>query len=185
MKLLNAPSIVGRMNDNIINDFQTKTYWQKCSSCKKEIPFAAKYYTCSVSTCQGEKLGLHFCCVLCWDAHLGFAKHRDAGALDAVSPKKAQYLASLTSEKQTRKIIIPASNHTGATRSYSTHSGRIDVDTLVVVSKVKQLINQQSDMNTSQCAIDALTQKVVQECLKAIEKAKASGRKTVMGRDIE
>ena len=57
-------------------------------------------------------------------------------------------------------------------------------DTLVVVSKVKDLIREQSEFNTSQCCIDALTEKVVRECLNAIEKAKAAGRKTVMGRDF-
>ena len=57
--------------------------------------------------------------------------------------------------------------------------------TLVVVSKVKKLIRERSSLNTSQCAIDALTQKVVNECSKAIEHAKTAGRKTVMGRDFE
>ncbi|MBF0103847.1 MAG: hypothetical protein HQM16_00855 [Deltaproteobacteria bacterium] len=60
----------------------------------------------------------------------------------------------------------------------------IKTDTLVVVSKVKQLIKDQSGFNTSTCCIDALTQKVVDECLKAMEHATAAGRKTVMGRDV-
>jgi histone H3/H4 len=50
---------------------------------------------------------------------------------------------------------------------------------------VKKLVRDLSDYNTSQCAIDALTEKVVQECKKAIEGARASGRKTIMGRDFE
>ncbi len=57
-------------------------------------------------------------------------------------------------------------------------------DTLVVVSKVKKFIKDQSDMNTSQCCIERLTEKVVYEALKGIDQARASGRKTVMGRDI-
>ena len=56
----------------------------------------------------------------------------------------------------------------------------IQTDTLVVVSKVKKLIKDQSGFNTSQCCIEALTGKVVEECLKGIEQAKESGRKTVM-----
>ncbi|MCB0352512.1 MAG: hypothetical protein KDD64_03280 [Bdellovibrionales bacterium] len=60
----------------------------------------------------------------------------------------------------------------------------MESDTLVVVSKVKKLIKDQSDYNTSQCCIDALTKKVIEECLKGIEKAHEAGRKTVMGRDI-
>ena len=58
------------------------------------------------------------------------------------------------------------------------------VDTLVVVSKLKTFIRERSGMNTSQCCIDAMTQKICQEALKAIEKAQEAGRKTVMGRDI-
>jgi histone H3/H4 len=60
----------------------------------------------------------------------------------------------------------------------------MEIDTLVVVSKIKKLIREQAAFNTSQCAIEALTQKIVLECLKAIEHAKEDGRKTVMGRDF-
>ena len=59
-----------------------------------------------------------------------------------------------------------------------------EVETLVVVSKVKQFIRERSGMNTSQCCIDALTQKICKEALLAVERAQSSGRKTVMGRDV-
>ena len=55
---------------------------------------------------------------------------------------------------------------------------------LVVVSKVKQFIRNQSGFNTSASAVEALTQIVEKECLKAIEKARGEGRKTVMDRDF-
>lgn len=153
-----------------LEELRNKTYWNKCSTCKKELPFGAAYYICSVSTCQGKRTGLHFCSVECWDAHLGFARHRDAGALNAVAPTREKYLAGL------EDAPVPAAPSSSSLNA---------VETLVVVSKVKQLIRDQSEMSTSQCAIDALTQKVVQECRKAIENAKAAGRKTVMGRDIK
>ena len=57
-------------------------------------------------------------------------------------------------------------------------------DTLIVVSKVKKLIREQSGFNTSEDCVQALTRKVVEECLKGIEHTKAAGRKTVMARDI-
>ena len=59
------------------------------------------------------------------------------------------------------------------------------MDTLIVVSKVKKYIKEKADMNTSASAADSLTRIVMQECDKAIEKAKASNRKTVMDRDFE
>ena len=58
-------------------------------------------------------------------------------------------------------------------------------ETLVVVSKIKKFIKDKSDMNTSASAIEALTKVVEKECLKAIEKANQSKRKTVMDRDFE
>lgn len=78
-------------------------------------------------------------------------------------------------EKRPSKRIICSHQPTSVQRK---------VDTLVVVSKVKQFIKDESELNTSQCAIDALTQKVVQACLDGIVRAKEAGRKTLMGRDI-
>lgn len=168
-----------------LEELKSKTHWNKCSTCKKELPFGAAYYICSVSTCQGKRTGLHFCSVECWDAHLGFARHRDAGALDAVTPTREKYLASLEDAPQpaAKKILVRPEGTASSTSSPG--GAESAVETLVVVSKVKQLIRDQSEMSTSQCAIDAFTQKVVQECRKAIENAKAAGRKTVMGRDIK
>ncbi|OGN59333.1 MAG: hypothetical protein A3F40_04280 [Chlamydiae bacterium RIFCSPHIGHO2_12_FULL_27_8] len=57
-------------------------------------------------------------------------------------------------------------------------------ETLVVVSKIKKFIRDNSEMNTSASAIDSLTKIVEKECLKAIEKAKESKRKTVLDRDF-
>ncbi len=60
-----------------------------------------------------------------------------------------------------------------------------DLDTLVVVSKIKTFIRTQADMNTSADAIDAISKKVAEETIKAIARAKEAGRKTVMARDFE
>ena len=57
-------------------------------------------------------------------------------------------------------------------------------ETLVVVSKVKKIIKEKAELNTSASAIDALSQIVEKEVLKAIEKAKAANRKTVLDRDF-
>ena len=58
-------------------------------------------------------------------------------------------------------------------------------DVLVVASKVKQLIKKQADMNTSASVMEALSKVIEREIAKAIEKAKADKRKTVMDRDFE
>jgi histone H3/H4 len=60
----------------------------------------------------------------------------------------------------------------------------IMADILVVTSKVKKLIKEKGQMNTSAETIDVLSKAIEQLCLKGVESAKADGRKTVMARDI-
>lgn len=59
-----------------------------------------------------------------------------------------------------------------------------EVDILVVTSKVKKLIKEKGEMNTSAATVEVLSRAVEKLCLKGIESAKADGRKTVMDRDI-
>ena len=55
---------------------------------------------------------------------------------------------------------------------------------LVVSSKIKRLVREKGDFNTSAETLDALSQRVEKMCLDAIERARADGRKTVKARDI-
>jgi len=57
-------------------------------------------------------------------------------------------------------------------------------ESLVVASKVKKLIKDDSGLSTSSQAIDQLTVRVQTICQKAIENAQADKRKTVMDRDF-
>lgn len=57
-------------------------------------------------------------------------------------------------------------------------------DVLVVTSKVKKLIKEKGECNTSSETVDVLSKAIERLCLKGIESAKADGRKTVMARDI-
>ncbi|MEK6773042.1 MAG: hypothetical protein AABY64_03805 [Bdellovibrionota bacterium] len=59
-----------------------------------------------------------------------------------------------------------------------------DVDVLVVTSKVKKLIKEKGEMNTSAATVEILSKAVEKLCIKGIESARADGRKTVMDRDI-
>jgi hypothetical protein len=171
-----------------------RTFWKRCSSCKKELGFGTKHYLCSVSTCRGKRTGLVFCSVPCWDAHLGFARHRSSFAEEATSPSKEEFLELLAEdggEPVPRKIIVDTSTAKGPSpASGPVNTGRSTVklpgkvDTLVVVSKVKKLIHDLSEFNTSQCAIDALTERVAAACAEGIDNARTAGRKTVMGRDF-
>ncbi len=57
-------------------------------------------------------------------------------------------------------------------------------EALVVASKVKKMIKDETGLSTSSQAIDQLTNRVQTICLKAIENAKEDKRKTVMDRDF-
>jgi len=64
-------------------------YWKNCNICKKEIPFNATYYQCSVSTCRSKTTGFVFCSYSCYDGHLGFARHRSSEAQEETSPTRS------------------------------------------------------------------------------------------------
>ncbi len=57
-------------------------------------------------------------------------------------------------------------------------------DVLVVASKIKKYVKDKSQMSTSANTFEVLSNMIRSVCDKAIENAKADGRKTVMDRDI-
>lgn len=66
------------------------------------------------------------------------------------------------------------------TESQAQSSGEV----LVVASKLKNYIRNQSGMNTSGAVMEALSNKLRELCNQAIENARREGRKTVMDRDF-
>ncbi len=70
-------------------------------------------------------------------------------------------------------------------RDFSIYVENPSIDeSLVVASKVKKYIKDKEGLSTSSQAFDQLTVRVQKACLKAIENAKSSKRKTVMDRDF-
>jgi histone H3/H4 len=57
-------------------------------------------------------------------------------------------------------------------------------EVLIVATKLKNYIREQSGMNTSSAVVQVLSDRVRQLCDTAIENAKKEGRKTVMDRDF-
>ena len=74
--------------------------WKKCTECRTDIEFGAAYYQCSVSTCNRTRMPLVFCSVICWDSHLSSVRHRDAGAIEARAPTKAQWERELADDAE-------------------------------------------------------------------------------------
>lgn len=73
--------------------------WRKCSSCKKPISFLADYWACNVSTCNRPRTFFTFCCVSCWDAHLGLVRHRDSWAEEKKAPSEETWKRVMAGEE--------------------------------------------------------------------------------------
>jgi hypothetical protein len=160
--------------------------WRKCSTCKKDILLNTKYYECSVSTCTGQRTGYVFCTIPCWEVHLPGAKHRDAGAIEKKSPQQATPVSSAAALEVTpgsgqRRIIISQPSSAATVKTASTMSNEV----LVVVSKMKQYIRDISEMNTADEVSQKLSEIIRIHCDRAMENARADGRKTVMARDFK
>jgi hypothetical protein len=62
--------------------------WQPCIICGKPIAFGARYYLCSVSSCNKKRRTYRFCSPDCWDAHLPDMNHRSAECVEEVAPAR-------------------------------------------------------------------------------------------------
>jgi hypothetical protein len=161
-------------------------FWRKCSSCKKPIGFNSRYYVCSVSTCNGQRTGYVFCSVPCWEVHLPGARHKDAAAIEmkspaAGSPQPGAEAASAGTSSATRRIV--SSPSPGGSPSPGSKQ-QMPREVLIVASRLKEYITARSEMNTSAGVMDVLSDFVRIACDRAIDNARAEGRKTVLDRDF-
>jgi histone H3/H4 len=60
----------------------------------------------------------------------------------------------------------------------------LEQEVLVVASKLKKFIKDQSGMSTSATVMNTLSEKIREMCQQAINSAQSDGRKTVMDRDF-
>lgn len=158
----------------------TAEFWKKCSVCKKPIGFNEPYYVCSVSTCSGNRTGYVFCRMQCFETHLPGARHRDAGAIEKMSPATAEPSAAGGERSPARLIVRPG---TAAVPTPSS-TAAIPREVLVVASRMKDYIQARADMNTSASVMDVLSDHLRRIADLAIEHARTDGRKTVMDRDL-
>ena len=176
--------------------------WKRCSTCKKDIAFEATYYLCNVSTCRRKRTGMVFCSVDCWEAHLPMMRHREAWAEEEKAPTEAQWAQEQAEgDKPKRRVVAAPSAKPSAPAA---PSGTRDVgvrrrvvgakppkvpegprEVLIVASRLKHFIREVWGMNTSDGVLEPLSEEVRRICVKAIEKAKEDGRKTVLDRDFD
>jgi hypothetical protein len=151
--------------------------WKKCSTCKKSIPLGSKYFTCSVSTCNSKRTGYKFCSVACFDQHIPGARHKSAGAIEETAPKQMP-----TEDSPSRgRRIIPKQKLTAPSNKQKAKGGEI----LVIASRFKEFVNEQSEFNTSASVMNALSDHLRHVAMQAIDNARADGRRTVMEQDLK
>lgn len=171
--------------------------WRKCNACKNPIPFHAKYWACSVSTCNRPRTGYVFCTVSCWDSHIADARHRDAWADEKYAPSKEAWDRELAANPEpaprpaappapapVRRVVGDASPSTAAAASGNVTLADAEREMLIVVSKLKKYIKDRSGMNTSDSVADVLSEHVRAICDDAIRAAARAERKTVLDRDV-
>ena len=177
--------------------------WRHCSTCKKTIDFGAKYYECSVSTCNRKRLAMYFCTVECWTAHLPMMRHRDAWANEKHAPTREAWEAEQRSENRgsspRREKPLPAAERGRVAPPPPMPTPRADApqrtplatnedaprEILIVVSRLKAYVKARADMNTSDNVFPVLSDIVRDAIDAAIREADRDGRRTVMNRDFK
>lgn len=152
---------------------EAEDFWKKCSACKKTIPFGAKYYTCSVSTCNGKRTGYVFCSVNCFETHLPGARHKDAAAVEEKAPMK--------SAREPQRRLIGSQPLSKPSNKQISQGG----DVLIIASRLKEFITEQSEFNTSASVMQVLSNHIRHVAMQAIDNAREDGRKTVMEQDLK
>ncbi len=172
----------------------SRSFWRKCSACKKPIPFGASYYVCSVSTCNRERTGYVFCSVACWDTHVPVMRHRKAWAEERHAPPRQEAAARARAatvqegddKKAARRLRVrPARSGQGGEPARARGRGGRPDEILVVASKIRDYIRARADMNTSATVFEVLSDRLRDLCDHAIDVARADGRKTVLDRDFD
>lgn len=166
------------------------TRWRPCSSCKSPIGFGALYWVCNVSTCNRPRTGLLFCTVSCWDAHLSVVNHRESWAVERHAPSRAEWEREQAAE---RSVAAPEAARPAEApvprRIFAPPAAKApdpaEHEILIVASRLKAYVLARSGFNTSDRVLEPLSEAVRVLCDRAIEKARAEGRKTVLDRDFD
>jgi hypothetical protein len=163
--------------------------WKRCSVCKTDLGYESRYYECSVSTCTSGRNHPVFCSLTCWEQHVPVMRHRDAWADEKRAPGRAAWQAAQAAEgakagesgAAPRRIVVDART-APRVAAVATDPG---ADVLVIASRLKAYVRARSGMNTSDSVLDELSRIVREHTDRAIDEARADGRKTVMDRDFK
>ena len=164
-----------------------ESHWRRCSSCKKDLEFEQTYWVCNVSTCNRKRIGLVFCSVECWDAHLPSMRHRQSWAEERRAPRRQDWQRDLARESARAPIArTPSATLVSEKGPPPPLQLRDDfpLDILVVASKLKSYIKARAEMKTSDAVVRVLSDRLRTLCDEAIRSAHSAERKTVLDRDF-
>jgi hypothetical protein len=137
-----------------------------------------------------------FCTVSCWDAHLSVVNHRESWAVERHAPgraawerEQAEVQASLATHRPPATPAARPANAPAPRRILAPSAPKTpdpaEHDTLIVASRLKAYVLARSGFNTSDRVLGPLSEAVRVLCDRAIGKARAEGRKTVLDRDFD
>jgi histone H3/H4 len=129
----------------------------------------------------------------CFETHLPGARHKDAGAIEKIAPNTpAVEGAGSTNEggasatpRAPARILIKPTGPSVTSAGAASSSTAIPKEVLIIASRLKEYIQARSEFNTSASVMDVLSDQVRILCDRAIENARADGRKTVLDRDFD
>lgn len=161
-----------------------QSYWRRCSNCKSEIALGAKYWICSVTTCQRVRAPMQYCKPDCWAVHNEIENHRDGWAVEKIAPKSA---APPVASAPARAQSTAAAPRPSTPRAASTPATAPPVDgseILVVASRFKEFLADTHGMRCSDDVFPILSEHLRRLARESIETARRAGRKTLLDRDV-
>jgi hypothetical protein len=130
--------------------------------------------------------------VSCWDAHLSVVRHRESWAVEKHAPTRAEWEREQSAQAASRpsaSMVAASPSERSPRRIMPTTTQRapdpLEADPLIVMSKLKNYVRGRSGFHTSDRVVVPLSDAVRGLCDRAIEKARAEGRRTVLDRDFE
>jgi histone H3/H4 len=117
-----------------------------------------------------------FCTMDCWDAHVPLARHREASAEEQIAPATpdAPALPPERDAKPGKRRIAPT----------KLRDPSLPKDILVISKALKAYVEAAGGLRTSDAVMEVLSEKLRDMCDRAIDRAKAEERKTVLDRDF-
>ncbi|MCB0325049.1 MAG: hypothetical protein KDD69_15805 [Bdellovibrionales bacterium] len=128
---------------------------------------------------------MSFCSLKCWDVHVPVMNHREAWAEEKTAPTVRDTAQTTSAPSAPTPRAVGASASPNPVRPPAAASRpQSEKEILVVASKVKDYIRDQSGFNTSAGVLEVLSDYLRRLSDEAIEQARSDGRKTVMDRDF-